>query len=94
MKIFSYILFFTKLASKFSMLTSSLQHKTLQLFIAISVAILTSGVSQFKYEQAIPRIIEKTELYEKVVIITGDPNINYGWKFSKPETIYRLKYFD
>jgi len=55
--------------------------------------IVTSGVS-YNYELPLPKIIEKTNLYNKVATVVGNPKINYGWKFKKPGIIYRLKDFD
>ena len=54
--------------------------------------ILTSGL-YWKYEKALPDIIEKTNLYEVVYRIKGNQKINYGWKFKEPGIIYRLKDF-
>ena len=55
--------------------------------------IMTSGLS-WGYEQSLPNIIEKTNLYNKVAIVPGNPKLIYGWKFEKPGIIYRLKDFE
>jgi len=55
--------------------------------------IITAGANM-KYEENIPKAIEKTNLYNKVKIINGNQNIQYGWKFKEPGIIYRLKDFE
>ena len=54
--------------------------------------IILSGTN-IKYEKDLPLVVEKTNLYNKVDSIIGNQNIQYGWKFKQPGTIYRLKDF-
>jgi len=54
--------------------------------------IITAGAN-IAYEKKLPKVIEKTNLYNKVGIINGNQNIEYGWKFKNPGIIYRLKDF-
>ena len=53
--------------------------------------IVNSGT--YPYEASLSKIIEKTNLYNKVETVVGNPEIQYGWKFKKPGIIYRLKDF-
>ena len=53
---------------------------------------MTSGIPS-NYEQELPNIIEKTNIYEKIAILHGNQKIQYGWKFKQPGIIYRLKDF-
>jgi len=55
--------------------------------------IIISGAG-FLYEKNLPKVIEKTNLYNKIEIVKGNQNISYGWKFKQPGIIYRLKNFE
>jgi len=46
-----------------------------------------------RYEQSLHRVIEKTNLYDKIKTILGSDTVHYGWLFEKPGIIYRLKDF-
>ena len=54
--------------------------------------IIISGAG-YSYEKNLPKVIEKTNLYNKIEIVKGNQNITYGWKFKQPGIIYRLKNF-
>jgi hypothetical protein len=69
------------------------ENKVMEIIIKHRPTLIITSGAYYDYELSLSKIIEKTNLYNKVETVVGNPKIQYGWKFNKPGIIYRLKDF-